>query len=172
MSDHRMWTSWTKRLMRPIVSAALGEPVERLGDRLVHAGTARVPGAGNDLQLGVRPGPRHPPGRDQWAAEIELAVDEYAGDPTKCFGVAHQLAVVEEGVPAEVVRAEPGERDLEPRVLREPATGAAIGVERDEGVPPGAPLPRGGLPDGRVGVVEQPVVRRRDLATGCVGAAA
>ncbi len=93
------------------------------------------------LEPGLRPQLRHPPRDVERAGEVEAAVDHHARDAAQRSRVALQFAVGEEAAAAEVVRADSGERELRAEVVvAEP--GWMVGVERQYGVLPGAPLDR------------------------------
>src|SRR6266567_8310942 len=119
--------------VRYLLVEAIGSGMHLVG----HGGAAGVAGVFDDDELGAGPGAGELPRGAGAAAEVVAAVDQDAGDAGQLAGLADQLAVLQETVVREVVRADAHERQL--RVVGPVAVraGAPVAFLRDDRVLPG-----------------------------------
>ena len=68
-------------------------------------------------KLGMGPDLSELPGGIDGTAEVETAVDEYAGNASNPMGAVEELILVQPGVVVEVVGDEPGEGHAEGRIV-------------------------------------------------------
>src|SRR6266508_4753865 len=116
-----------------------------------------------DDQFAARPRPRKFPRGLQGAAQVESAVDEYAGGTGQAPGLPQQDPVLEPGVMAPVMGDEAREGHPEHRVV---VAGImpVVWAHPNVSVLPVAPVAGRLSTDGRIGLVQQSAVRTDEVA--------
>src|SRR6266540_871720 len=116
-----------------------------------------------DDQFAARPRPRKFPRGLQGAAQVESAVDEYAGGTGQAPGLPQQDPVLEPGVMAPVMGDEAREGHPEHRVVVARIM-PVVWAHPNVSVLPVAPVAGGLSTDGRIGLVQQSAVRTDEVA--------
>jgi hypothetical protein len=142
-----------------------GRKTIRSGDyRIVHAGIPRiVPGLAYDDEFATGPMLSEPPWCDERPSEVQAAVNQDAGNARKAVRFSQENAIFESGVVAPIVsddarKSQPEGGFLVPRMRR------VVRMQRYERHLPVAPVSRGLLVYGWIGVHEEAMIGFNEVA--------